>query len=217
MRFEAAIFDYDGVLVELDREKAVSLFRGRAPLPVRTLHQRWEVWCSDHIGETRSSSAMWRAFWELQARELGIPEPALEEICAVDCLSLFRLCPDTPAALRDARQLGLRIGVLSNSALPALESPFAPLDLASLADVVRVPARGVPIKPDREAYLDIARSLGVSPEYCLFFDNEPSYVEAARQVGMRAYLVVRGQAAPPDAAAVVADLTGIRALAAEQA
>ena len=130
MRFEAAIFDYDGVLVELDRERTVALFQGRTPLPVRTLHRRWESWCSDHIGEGLLASVMWRAFWEQQARELGIPEPVLEEICAVDCLGLFRLCPDTLGALAEARRLGMKIGVLSNSALPKLESPLAPLALA---------------------------------------------------------------------------------------
>ncbi len=213
MRFEAAIFDYDGVLVELDRERTVALLQGRTPLPVRTLHRRWEAWCSDHIGEGQLAIAMWRAFWEQQARELGIPEPALQEICAVDCLSLFRLCPDTLAALEEARRLGLRIGVLSNSALPKLASPLAPIALAELADVVRVPGRGLAVKPEREAYLDVARSLGTSPEYCLFFDNDPRFVEAAREVGMRAFLVWRGGGPPPEDPAVVRDLSGLRALA----
>lgn len=215
MNYEAAIFDYDGVLVELDRDKAVSLFQGRAPLPVRALHRRWEAWCSVHAGEGRRADEMWRAFWVSLAAEVGIPERPLEEICAVDPLSLFRLCNDTLDALREARRLGLRIGVLSNSALPGLTSPSAPIALAEVVDVVRVPRPGTAVKPQREAYLEIARSLGASPDRCLFFDNDAAFVQAAREVGMRAFLVSRGPGAPGDDPAALKDLSGLRSLAGE--
>lgn len=212
MRFEAAIFDFDGVLVQMDRQRAVSFFQGRAPLPVKALTQRWEAWCSSHVGEHPQAQEMWRIFWEALGAELDIPRGALQEICSFDYMGLFPACSETKDALREARQLGLKLGVLSNSALPKLESPSAPLDLGRLVDFIGVPGHGRPVKPEREAYLDIARSLGTVPERCLFFDNEVPFVQAARDVGMRGYLVYRGAGTPPDDPAVVRDLSGLRAL-----
>jgi FMN phosphatase YigB (HAD superfamily) len=213
MSLEAVIFDYDGVLVELDRDKVVSLFQGRSPVSVKEAHRRWERWCTVHAGEGRPAVEMWRAFWRALAAEVGMSERALGEICEVDPLSLFRLCPDTMGALREARQLGLRIGVLSNSALPGLMSPSAPVALSEVVDVIRVPRPGIAVKPQREAYLEIAGSLGVPPGRCLYFDNEPGFVQAARDVGMRAYLVARGAGPAAGELAVVKDLSSLPTLA----
>lgn len=211
---EAVIFDYDGVLVEMDRERAVSFFRGRAPLPVKGLHRRWEIWCAQHLGEHLPAQEMWSVFWRTLGAELGIEEQPLEEICAFDYLGLFRACDDTPGALREAKRLGLRIGVLSNSALPKLEAPSAPIALSQWADVIRVPGDGAAVKPDRQAYLDMARLLGTTPDRCLFFDNDPGFVEAARDVGMRAFLVSRGPGAPAGDPSVLKDLSELSRLAA---
>jgi FMN phosphatase YigB (HAD superfamily) len=213
MRFDAAIFDYDGVLVELDRSRAAALFHGRSPLPVRALHQRWEAFCADHHEARLIASEMWCAFWAGLGPELRIPAAALAEICAYDYLTLFRRYPDALDAFREARRLGLRIGVLSNSALPRFESPSAPLPVTELADVVRVPARGSAVKPESAAYLDVARLLGTSPDRCLYFDDEPSFVAAARATGMHGFLVRRSGGAPLDDPAVVKDLSDLRALA----
>lgn len=212
MKTEAAIFDYDGVLVELRPEKAVALFHGRAPLGVRELHRRWEVWCTEHAGEGRQAIEMWRAFWTELARQVGIAEGPLAEICAVDPFELFRLCPDTLAALKEARQSGIKLGVLSNSALPGLSSPLAPIALSEVVDVISVPRPGKPIKPHPEAYRDIAQRLGTVPERCLFFDNDPSFVEAARALGMKAYVVFRGGKGEAGDPLALRDLVGIRAL-----
>lgn len=44
-------------------------------------------------------------------------------------------------------------------------------------------------KPAREAFLNAAETLGVGPGQCLFIDDRPVNVEAARQVGMDAVLM----------------------------
>jgi FMN phosphatase YigB (HAD superfamily) len=212
MSFEAAIFDYEGVLVEMNRARAVAFFRERSPLSVKAITQRWELWCADQVGDHLPAMEMWHAFWESLRTEVDIAEPVLAEIYSFDYIGLLEACPDALDALCEAKRLGLRVGILSNTVLPKLVSPSAPIDLWRLADIIRVPGRGMPIKPAREAYLDIARSLGASPERCLFFDNEPTFVQAACEAGMRGYLVSRGAGTPPGAQAVLNDLSGFRAL-----
>lgn len=213
MRFEAVIFDYEGVLVEMDRERAFSFFRDRSPLPVKAITRRWEAWCADQLGEHLPATEMWHAFWDALREEVTVPEAVLEEIRAFDYIGLLEVCPQAVDALREARRLGLRIGVLSNSVLPRLESPSAPIVLAELVDAIHVPGRGAPVKPDRAAYLEMARLLGTSPDRCLFFDNDPAFVQAARDVGMTAYLVKRGVEASAGGNAPTTDLSDLRSLA----
>lgn len=213
MHFEAVIFDYVGVLVEMDRRRAAEFFRERAPLPISALTRRWEEWCSDHIGEVPSGSEMWKNYWSHLGRELGISAEVLAEIHAFDYFGMFRACPDALPALAAAREHGLRIGVLSSSVLPRLTAPTAPLPLAELTDVIAVPRRGGPTKPDRNAYLEVASLLGSPPERCLYFDNEAAFVEGARGAGMRAFLVDRTPGAKLSEPAVVGDLSGLSALA----
>ena len=43
-------------------------------------------------------------------------------------------------------------------------------------------------KPDSEAYLGAARALGLAPEECLFIDDRPVNVDAAKKLGMPAVL-----------------------------
>jgi FMN phosphatase YigB (HAD superfamily) len=197
MNFKAVIFDYSDVLVEVDRELTASFFRDRTPLRPSELHRRWERWCLEQTGELASGQEMWNQFWDVLGRELSLSTPVLQEIKSFDCFGFFRRCPDAVHALSEARRLGLRIGVLSNSALPMLASPSAPLVLTHLTDVIRVPHRGGPVKPSREAYLDTVRLLCTTPERCMYFDNEQSFVDAAREIGMRAYRVDRSLRTEP--------------------
>ena len=57
-------------------------------------------------------------------------------------------------------------------------SRYAPWTFVSCETGVR--------KPDPEAYLGAARTLGVTPADCLFIDDRPDNVAAARAVGMQA-------------------------------
>jgi putative hydrolase of the HAD superfamily len=215
MKPEAVIFDYLGVLVELDSDGARAFFKGRVPISFSTIVRGWEAWCSDHLDALPSARAMWSGFWASLQQELALSAPMLEEIQSFDFIGLLRAYPDTLHALGEARRLGLRIGILSNSVLPKLESSSAALLLTRLADVVWVPSREVAGKPSREAYLDAARLLGVAPERCLFFDNEPRFVEAAREAGMRGYVMDRGPDLPPAAPGIVRDLSGLGRLVEE--
>lgn len=197
MKFEAVVFDYSDVLVQLDREVTVSFFRDRTPLRPSELHRRWEEWCFEQIGDLPSGQEMWNLFWDALGRELALSTLVLQEIKSFGCFGFFRRCPDAVHALSEARRLGLGISVLSNSVLPKLESPAAPLVLTQFTDVIRVPHRGIPVKPDREAYLDVVRLLGTTPQRCMYFDNEQRFVDAAREVGMQAYRVDRALRTEP--------------------
>jgi putative hydrolase of the HAD superfamily len=112
-----------------------------------------------------------------------------------DMTGLFRALADVvpdelfdPAAvalMRDAREAGRRVGVLSNEAYTFIgrdffagRPEFTALD--AFVDATELGAR----KPEPEAYLTAARDLAVEPRRVVFLDDTPECVEGARRVGM---------------------------------
>lgn len=75
---------------------------------------------------------------------------------------------------------------LVSNATTRLEEDLARQGLADLADAVVNTARLGVAKPDPRVYHHAAARLGVPVEHCLFVDDTPANVEAAREVGMTA-------------------------------
>jgi epoxide hydrolase-like predicted phosphatase len=96
------------------------------------------------------------------------------------------LLPDQAmvAAVRRAKEAGLRTGLLSNTWGPR----GAPSVDEELFDaIVRSGDVGLR-KPDPAIYLLTAERLGAEPERCVFVDDIPANVEGARAAGMTATL-----------------------------
>lgn len=211
MRFRAVVFDRDGVLTDFDLAAGEAFFRPRVPLTLWTIAERWERWGAA-VGFPKSQSEedhFFAKFWDALCDELALPDATRRDLHAFDyttCLSVFA---DAPPAIRLARQNGLAVGVLSNFALASLEASLRTTGLAAWVDAACAATVIGFAKPDPAAYRMVAGRLGVSPQECLFFDDEMVCVEGARAVGMTAYRVDRRLAAHDLAAGVVADLSAM--------
>ena len=75
---------------------------------------------------------------------------------------------------------------LVSNATTRLEDDLAALGLTDAFDVVVNSARVGAAKPDPAIFLAAAGRLGVDPAGCLFVDDTPGHVEAARRIGMTA-------------------------------
>jgi putative hydrolase of the HAD superfamily len=143
----------------------------------------------------REGDARWRAYragritadryWDEVARSRGFDGMtglfrALTEVVPDEMFD-----PAAVALMRDAREAGRPVGVLSNEAYTfagrdffAGRSEFTELD--AFVDATEVGAR----KPAPEAYLAAADALAVVPEGIVFLDDTPACVDGARRVGM---------------------------------
>jgi putative hydrolase of the HAD superfamily len=113
--------------------------------------------------------------------------------------SMFRgMKPSEPmvAAVRAARDSGIRTGLVSNS---WSTSHYDRALLAELFDAVMISAEVGLHKPQPEIYLLASKRLGVEPERCVFIDDLRENCAGAEAVGMTAIL-------HRDAAATVARL-----------
>lgn len=85
--------------------------------------------------------------------------------------------PEVAAAVRAARQRGLRTALLSNA-------DTTPAGLPPVFDAVVVSGEVGVGKPDRRVYELAARRIGVAPAACVYVDDVRAYVAGAVAVGM---------------------------------
>ncbi len=90
------------------------------------------------------------------------------------------------ALIRDLKP-SYKIGMLSNASDNWLDEIFNPEQVA-LFDAISLSCDMGVIKPDARAYEIILDKLGVNPDESLFIDDQPKYIDGAKQVGMATIL-----------------------------
>jgi putative hydrolase of the HAD superfamily len=196
MAIRAVIFDWGGTLT-----------------PWHTFDQEalWREVCAQHFPERADTLAA--ALW---AAESGLWQPAGDERASATLDHVFERAgfapteafldsyfaawdqhtftdPDAPPLLRDLRQRGLRVGVLSNTMWPrsAHERVFARDHLLDLIDGAVYSSEIPWTKPHPEAFRAAMAAVGVDdPAACVFVGDRPwDDVHGAKSVGMRAVLL----------------------------
>jgi putative hydrolase of the HAD superfamily len=124
--------------------------------------------------------------------------------------------PEAAPLLRDLRERGIRIGVLSNTMWPrtAHERVFRRDDVLSLIDGAVYSSEIPWVKPHREAFRAAMAAIGVTdPGECVYVGDRPyDDVHGAKSMGMRAVLVPNSDVPPFDAAVPDAVITRLSEL-----
>jgi len=133
---------------------------------------------------TCSESEWWE---ELRAR-LGVT-PALAATLASELWALYlgELNHELAAYFAGLRPR-YRTALLSNSFVGAREREEARYGFSSMTDLIVYSHEEGLLKPERRIYEIVAARLGVRAEEAVFVDDRPEHVEAARGVGMTAFL-----------------------------
>lgn len=216
-RFDAAIFDLDGVLTDTARLharawKAVfdgflrrySAARGEAFRPFDL--------SADYLAyvDGRPREAGVRAF--LAARGIALPESGAAGAAGSGRESVASLAarkdrrvkaalrrdsrslPGAEALLAALRQAGIRVAVASSSANCALVLRVTGLErfVEARVDGVLAAELQLPGKPDPALFLEAARRLGVAPARAVLFEDALPGVEAGRRGGFGCVVGVAG-------------------------
>jgi putative hydrolase of the HAD superfamily len=184
LRFDALLVDLDGVLrrwppvTDLDikhglppgtfAEAAFAPDRARAAITGRCTDDEWRAAVAADLavsaGYERAAAVV--ADWTALTGEI---DPAVAGLLAA------------------ARERGLPVVLVSN-ATTRLEADIALLGIGDHVDHVVSSARVGVAKPDPRIFRVAAEKAGVAPSRCLFVDDTPANVEAARALGMTALL-----------------------------
>jgi len=125
-----------------------------------------------------------RAFWSAVIRE-PVDEQTLKELMRLDIDSWCHLNDETLALLKEVRDQGCSLSVLSNA---PHELAVAVSDLPEFADFDHLifSARIGAVKPDAAAFDAAVRTLAHPREEILFIDDRPANVQGAIDAGLRA-------------------------------
>ncbi len=177
----AVVLDIGGVLEITPATGWDARWEQRLGLPAGDLNRRCaEIWAAGDVGRITEAEVSTRL-----ATTLSLSPPQLEAFLA----DLWQEYLGTPneeliayvATLRSR----CRLGILSNSFVGAREREKRVVDLVH--EVSYSHEIGIN-KPDPRAFADICTRLGARPEDCLFIDDNPPNIEAARAFGMQAHL-----------------------------
>ena len=178
--------------------------RGRAIEPdamrraMGRAHHALAAW---HEGAFRYSDPWFRHFIErIFGAELGFDAAAVAEITEelferFEAPEHYRLFPGTRALLRELRERGLVLGVISNWSA-RLDRVLERLELADAFDFVLASAVEGVEKPDPAIFERALDRAGVAPADALHAGDQPELdTRPARALGMRAVLVDHGASA----------------------
>jgi putative hydrolase of the HAD superfamily len=209
----AVIFDRDGVLVTIERERFARLVLSRIPLSEADLTVRWRAFLGGRALRDGDEESCVRGFLSALADELGLDEEAKGALLAIDYTACVRCFDDAREALTEARRRRLRVGLLTNNSMGL--SPARMLARQGLDGLVDVALTSQMIgarKPEPAAYRAIAAALGVPAPACIFFDDARPSVDGARAAGMRAFQVDRARDGHDIDGGVVRDLSALGAI-----
>jgi len=178
---QALVFDFDGLILDtespmfqswqeiydshgcqLDFEKWVSnIGKGEDDFdPVVDLEQL--------IGRQLNRESL-VSLWQKRERALIDAQPTL---------------PGVEDYLRDARKLGLKVGLASCSSREWVTRHLKRLELLKYFDCIRAADDAQSLKPDPELYLNTLECLGVPPGQAVAFEDSIYGILAARRAGM---------------------------------
>lgn len=182
MNTHAVIFDWGGVLMrthDYTRRHEWDARLGLPPWSVERVVHGSAAWMQAQRGEISVE-----AYWQAVADELGLSAKALT-LLRHDFYADDRLDEDLIALIRELREQGVKVGLLSNNSVAVIELMEA-LSIVDLFDVRVISAEIGILKPDPRAYHAILQQLSVRPEQSLFIDDSPVNVDGAQAIGMAA-------------------------------
>ena len=182
MIFRAIIFDLDGTLVDSLEDIADSMNRvlAAAGLPIHPM-DAYRYFIGDGIEKLAS-----RALPEAMRTSAGVAEfiEAMKADYARHWADKSRPYPRIPELLRTCRAAGLKMAVLSNKPHdPAVAMVDRLLTASTFAQVWGARPE-TPRKPDPTGALEMARTLKVAPERCLYLGDMPVDMQTAESAGM---------------------------------
>ncbi|WP_223190710.1 HAD family hydrolase [Nonomuraea terrae] len=175
--FDAVLSDFDGVLRHFDHA-AQAAIEARYGLPLMKTAFDPELITPPTLGQ--ATEAQWA---ESIALALGGDERARQAVAEFMEIR-FWVDEEVRALLARAQQYVPLI--LVTNAMDTLEGHLDLLGLTHFADDVVSSHRVGVAKPDPRIYRIAAERAGVAAERCLFVDDRPANVEAARALGMTA-------------------------------
>ena len=182
----ALIFDFDGLVLDTETTEYQSYQEIYRSLGVELSLERWAL----GIGTTDAGydpMADLEALLGIELDRAELQKPQKER--NTELIAAQPVRPGVEAYLRDARRLGLKVGMASSSSCAWITGHLDRLGLLEYFDCLQGREDVRRSKPDPELYLNVLGKLGVSNTQAIVFEDSPNGILAARRAGIRCVAV----------------------------
>ncbi len=125
-------------------------------------------------------------FWEQICSELNVPKPNIPSLWAEAFEAAYVPRNDMLSMAASLQENGYRTAVLSNTEVPAMQHFH--LQRYEMFDVLVFSCLEGVKKPGRKIYELTLEKLGSLPEQSVFIDDNPEYINGAKEVGINTVL-----------------------------
>ena len=184
-RVSACVFDFGGVMTLATMPEKVRAMVERMGVDWSVVTEGYAKYRRQLDGDFISFDDMYDLIFADNDIELAASDR--KEIIEAD-ISSFHPCNEgTLALMRDLKERGFRIGILTNmptAFVPSFRKHYK--DFIALADAMVISGEEKMFKPQRRIYRLMAGRLNVDPGEICFFDDVEANCESARSCGWRA-------------------------------
>lgn len=205
MKLTTVLFDLDGTLLPMDQDTFVQAYFGLlarklAPWdypPRELIDAIWRGTAAmvQNDGSRTNEAVFWECFQSRFGPRVLEDMPLFEDYYRTDFEQVRSVCGYTDQAVRTVElcgELGLRTALATNPIFPAVATR-ARIRWAGLTpehfELVTAYENSCSCKPNLLYYREVTGKLGVSPEECLMVGNDVQEDMAARELGMRVFLL----------------------------
>ena len=190
-RDPTVLFDLGNVLVRLDLERGLERLRRLAPASAPASLEIAAAFFSPASLACNRGELSPEQFLDALASQLGLGPDAHAALAAAWC-DIFTRWPEMEWLAAATLAAGHRTFVLSNTDPLHYAWLSARLPILRQASGVFLSYEAGLIKPDPEFFRVALRRLGLEAARCVFLDDKPDNVEAARSVGIPAEVMGEG-------------------------
>ncbi len=186
---KAVVFDFGGVLMRTADAAGRREWEARLGLPTGELER--VVPGSDQWIEAQHGRITPDAYWQWVADQLQVDAAVISHL-REDYFRDDRLDLSLIDLIRNLRQQGYKVGLLSNDALTLEHKLRHELVIYDVFDAVVISAAIGIMKPDCRAYEAIAQALDVAVSASVLIDDNAANIEGAQDCGMQAIFYTAG-------------------------
>jgi HAD superfamily hydrolase (TIGR01509 family) len=174
----ALIFDFDGLILETELPYYQS---------VRELYQQYQCEVPPELFQGIGSADLFDPY-EYLARQMGHPvdrQRLSQERRQrhFELVTANPVLPGVPDYLKEAKRMGLRVGLASSSSREWVTGHLSRVGLLSFFEVIRCADDVTRTKPDPELFRAVLTAFQLEPDQALVFEDSLNGVSAARQAG----------------------------------
>lgn len=179
---KAVVFDWGGVLIKNPCACINQYCADILGAPVETFQRIYEGF----VTSFQKGQITEEHLWELLCSRLGCEKPKISSLWEDAFQAAYVENTDVFLLASRLHDKGYRIGVLSNTEIPAtryfLKRKYTQFEVTIFS------CNEGTMKPEERIYEILLRRLGLPPHEVVFIDDNNEYVKAAEQIGMKTIL-----------------------------